>query len=144
MIKRKGSIDIDKIEKLLKSIVKKTNINESVSTDKWNIGSDKSKLNNEEIALLDELAQKLESSSVNGYKYAVQHTYEDFGSGMQWYTVVCYDKKGNSWQILDTKEWLQLMNTGDVEAVYNDVINGKYFQDKESYSTFRALDNLND
>ena len=130
IIKRKESIDIDKIEKLLKSIIKKTNINESISTDKWNIGSDKSKLSDEEIALLDELAQKLESSSVNGYKYAVQHTYEDFGAGMQWYTIVCYDKKGDSWQVLNTKEWLQLMNTGDVDAVYSEVISGEYFQDK--------------
>ena len=130
MIKRKGSIDIDKIEKLLKSIIKKTNINESISTDKWNIGSDKSKLSDEEISFLDELAQKLESSSVNGYKYAVQHTYEDFGAGMQWYTIVCYDKKGDSWQVLNTKEWLQLMNTGDVDAVYSEIVSGDYFQDK--------------
>lgn len=107
---------------------KKQNVNENAS--KWNIGSDKSKLSDEEIALLDELAQKLESSSVNGYKYVVQHTYEDFGAGMQWYTIVCYDKKGDSWQVLDTKEWLQLMNTGDVDAVYNEIINGEYFQDK--------------
>lgn len=107
---------------------KKQNVNENAS--KWNIGSDKSKLSNEEIALLDELAQKLESSSVNGYKYVVQHTYEDFGAGMQWYTIVCYDRKGDSWQVLDTKEWLQLMNTGDVDAVYSEVISGEYFQDK--------------
>lgn len=102
----------------------------TISSDKWNIGSDKSKLSDEEIALLDELAQKLESSSVNGYKYVVQSTYEDFGAGMQWYTIVCYDKKGDSWQVLDTKEWLQLMNTGDVDAVYSEIVSGEYFQDK--------------
>ena len=108
--------------------------------NKWNIGSDKSKLSNEEIALLDELAQKLESSSVNGYKYVVQHTYEDFGAGMQWYTIVCYDKKGDSWQVLDTKEWLQLMNTGDVDAVYSQIVSGEYFQDKLEEAT---LDEMN-
>ena len=102
----------------------------TISSDKWNIGSDKSNLTSGEIALLDELAQKLESSSVNGYKYVVQHTYEDFGAGMQWYTIVCYDKKGDSWQVLDTKEWLQLMNTGDIDAVYSEVVSGEYFQDK--------------
>ena len=107
---------------------KKQNVTENAS--KWNIGSDKSNLTSGEIALLDELAQKLESSSVNGYKYAVQHTYEDFGANMQWYTIVCYSKKGDSWQVLNPKEWLQLMNTGDVDAVYNDVISDEYFQDK--------------
>ena len=110
------------------------------NTNKWNIGSDKSKLNNEEMALLDELAQKLESSSVNGYKYVVQHTYEDFGAGMQWYTIVCYDKKGDSWQVLDTKEWLQLMNTGDVDAVYSEIVSGEYFKDKLEEAT---LDEMN-
>lgn len=129
-LERNGSIEIDKVRRLLKSIIKKNNVNESVATGKWNIGSDKSKLSNEEIALLDELAQKLESSSVNGYKYVVQHTYEDFGAGMQWYTIVCYDKKGDSWQVLDTKEWLQLMNTGDVDAVYSEIVSGEYFKDK--------------
>ena len=49
---------------------------------------------------------------------------------MQWYTIVCYDKKGDSWQVLDTKEWLQLMNTGDVDAVYSQIVSGEHFQDK--------------
>ena len=124
-------------------------VTESISysdknTNKWNIGSDKSNLTSGEIALLDELAQKLEVNSPNGYKYVVQSTYEDFGANMQWYTIVCYDKKGNSWQVLNTKDWLDLMNTGDVDTVYSEVVNGKYFQDKESYSPFKALDNLDD
>lgn len=100
------------------------------NAEKWNIGSDKSNLTSEEMSLLDELAQKLESSSVNGYKYVVQYTYEDFGAGMQWYTIVCYDKKGDRWQVLNTKEWLQLMNTGDIDAVYSEIVSGEYFKDK--------------
>ena len=110
------------------------------NTNKWNIGSDKSNLTSGEIALLDKLAQKLEVNSPNGYKYVVQSTYEDFGAGMQWYTIVCYDKKGDSWQVLDTKEWLQLMNTGDVDAVYSQIVSGEYFKDK---LTEAILDEMN-
>ena len=95
------------------------------NVEKWNIGSDKSKLTAEEMDFLERLAQKLEVNSPNGYKYVVQSTYEDFGANMQWYTVVCYDKKGHSWQVLNTKEWLDLMNTGDVDNIYNEIINNK-------------------
>ena len=112
---------------------KKSNINESIvdAIDlKWNIGSDKSNLTPEELDLLERLAQKLEVNSPNGYKYVTQSTYEDYGSGMRWWNIVCYNKKGHSWQVLNTKEWLDLMNTGDVDKVYQDVINEDYFQDK--------------
>ena len=120
------------------------NFTEQQSKLKWNIGSDKSKLTAEEMDLLEQLAKKLEVNSPNGYKYITKFTYEDFGSGMQWYTVVCYDKKGNSWQVLNTKEWLDLMNTSDIDAVYNEIVNSKYFQDKEIYSPFKTLDSLDD
>ena len=121
-------------------------LNESLdeTAEKWNMGSDKSGLTAEEMDLLDRLAQKLEVNSPNGYKYVVQSTYEDFGANMQWYTIVCYNKKGHSWQVLNTKEWLDLMNTGDVDAVYSEVINGDYFQDKTAKSVFTSLDNLDD
>ena len=99
--------------------------------DTWNIGSDKSNLTPEELDLLERLAQKLEVNSPNGYKHAIQSTYEDYGSGMKWWNIICYNKKGHSWQVLNTKEWLDLMNTGNVDKVYQDVINGDYFQDKQ-------------
>jgi hypothetical protein len=97
----------------------------------WNMGSDKTKLNDEEFELLYELADELTKLSPNHYKYEVKETYEDYGAGMKWYNVICYDKKGNSWQVLNTKEWLDLMNTGDIDSVYQSVVNDKYFQDKQ-------------
>ena len=90
-----------------------------------------SNLTQEELDLLERLAQKLEVNSPNGYKYVIQQTYEDYGAGMKWWNIICYDKRGNSWQVLNTKEWLDLMNTGDVDKVYQDVSNGDYFQDKQ-------------
>ena len=97
----------------------------------WTMGSDKTKLNNEEFELLYALADKLTESSPNQYKYEVKETYEDYGAGMKWYNIICYDKKGNSWQVLNTKDWLDLMNTKDVDKAYQDIINGDYFQDKQ-------------
>ena len=106
-------------------------INENTTIEKWDMGSDKSNLTQEELDLLERLAQKLEVNSPNGYKYVIQQTYEDYGAGMKWWNIICYDKRGNSWQVLNTKEWLDLMNTGDVDKVYQDVVNGDYFQDKQ-------------
>ena len=105
---------------------------EETSKEKWNIGSNKSNLTSEEINKLKELAKMLQDNSPNGWKYTVEKTYEDFGAGMQWYTIICYDNNGNDWQVLNTKEWLDLMNnTSDINTVYNEIINGKYFQDKK-------------
>ena len=118
---------------------------------KWNIGSNKSNLTQEELDLLERLAQKLEVNSPNGYKYAIQSTYEDYGSGMKWWNIICYNKKGHSWQVLDTKDWLDLMNTGDVDRVYDQVISGGYFQDKEkdirdmtAGELFHSMESLDD
>lgn len=99
--------------------------------DSWNMGSDKTMLTNREFELLYNLADKLSKNSPNQYKYEVKLTYEDYDAGMQWYNIICYDKKGNSWQVLNTKEWLDLMNTKDVDSIYDRVISGEYFQDKQ-------------
>ena len=107
------------------------NNNDNDNELKWNIGSDKSNINDEEMSKLEELAKMLQDNSPNNWKYTVEKTYEDFGAGMQWYTIICHDRSGDSWQVLNTKEWLDLMNTGDIEATYSEVINGKYFQDKK-------------
>lgn len=117
-------------------------VKEDKSTMKWNIGSNKLLINDDERELLTELAKKLEDNSPNNYKYKVESTYEDFGAGMQWVTIVCYGK-GSSWQVLNTAEWLDLMNTGDVESVYQSIISDKYFQDKAGEeSWFKLLNKL--
>ena len=108
------------------------NYNKQTMNEDWNIGSNKVVPfgSDEHIKLMD-LAQKLEDNSPNGYKYEVRTTYEDFGANMQWTTIICYDKKGDSWQVLHTKEWLDLANGKSVDEVYQEVTTDKYFQDKE-------------
>lgn len=119
----------------VKSLIS-NNLNESFKNhsnkieEKWNIGSDKSNLTTEEMNKLKDLAKMLQDNSPNNWKYTVEKTYEDFGAGMQWYTIICHDRSGDSWQVLNTKEWLDLMNSDNIKAIYDVVVNGRYFQDK--------------
>lgn len=98
---------------------------------KWNIGSNKLvSVDSEEYSRLVELAKMLTEKSANGYKYEVEQTYEDFGADMQWQNIVCYDKTGSKWQVLNTKEWLDLANAQkSIEQVYDEVVNDEYFRD---------------
>lgn len=113
-------------------------MNESSET-RWNIGSNKVvPFGSDEHLKLIDLAQMLEDNSPNGYKYEVKQTYEDFGANMQWTTIICSDRRGDTWQVLNTKEWLDLANGKSVEEVYNEVVSGQYFQDKE-----KDYDNMN-
>ena len=101
---------------------------------KWNIGSDKLvSTDSEEFARLVDLAKLLQEKSPNGFMYTVEKTYEDFGAGMQWYNIICHNKKGDRWQVLNTKQWLELANGKlTVEQSYDSIIKDEYFQDKIS------------
>lgn len=110
---------------------------------KFNIGSNKLiNPNSETYKKLEELAEKLEENSFKGWKYYVDKTYEDFGSGMQWHNIICDDKKGRTWQVLNTKQWLDLANSGDVDAIYEDVISSEYFKDNEANMTMSDILNM--
>lgn len=137
-------IAIDKYDQInSKNIieVKPSKLKESVE-GKWNIGSNKLvSTDSQEYANLVDLAKLLQERSPNHYEYRVEKTYEDFGAGMQWYTIICDEKNGwGTHQVLNTKQWLDLANTGDVESVYQDIVSNKYFQDTaEKSSIFNKL-----
>lgn len=101
---------------------------------KWNMGSNKLvSTDSEEFARLVDLAKLLQEKSPNGFMYTVEKTYEDFGAGMQWYNIICHNKKGDRWQVLNTKQWLELANGKlTVEQSYDSIIKDEYFQDKIS------------
>ena len=106
-------------------------LTEDVKEEKWNIGSNKLvSVGSKEFMNLMKLAEMLDKNSPNGYSYKVEKTWEDYGADMEWYTVIATNKEGDSYQVLSPKQWLDLANSGDVEAVYQDVIKGEYFQDK--------------
>lgn len=105
--------------------------NKTTIKEEYNIGSNKLlSPDSNEYQKLEELASLFAENSPNQYKYEVKETYEDYGAGMKWHNIICYDRKGNSWQVLNTKEWLDLINGNSVENVYTEVVNGDYFQDR--------------
>ena len=105
--------------------------------EKWNIGSNKLvSVGSKEFMNLMKLADMLEKNSPNGYSYKVGKTWEDYGAGMEWYTIICTDTEGRTHQVLNSKQWIDLANSGDIEAVYQDVIKGKYFNDKALDESF--------
>ena len=122
--------------------VKPSKLKESVE-GKWNIGSNKLiSTDSQEYANLVDLAKLLQERSPNGYEYRVEKTYEDFGAGMQWYTIICDEKNGwGTHQVLNPWEWIYLANTGDVEGTYEDVVSDKYFQDTIEKGKTTALFN---
>lgn len=128
---------------------KHNKLKESVE-GKWNIGSNKLiSTDSQEYANLVDLAKLLQERSPNGYEYRVEKTYEDFGAGMQWYTIICDEKNGwGTHQVLSPREWIYLANTGDVEGTYKEVVSDKYFQDKvkkdRTVSLFKYMDSLED
>lgn len=128
---------------------KNAKLKESVE-GKWNIGSNKLvSTDSQEYANLVDLAKLLQERSPNGYEYRVEKTYEDFGAGMQWYTIICDEKNGwGTHQVLNPAQWIYLANTGDVEGTYQDLIADKYFRDKlktdRTASLFTYMNNLDD
>ena len=131
------------------NIAKNTKLKENTE-GKWNIGSNKLvSTDSQEYANLVDLSKLLQERSPNHYEYRVEKTYEDFGAGMQWYTIICDEKNGwGTHQVLSPREWIYLANTGDIEGTYEDVVSDKYFQDTvekgKTTTLFNYMDSLED
>jgi len=105
---------------------------EESSEPKWNIGSNKLvDRDSVEYQYLEELAARLQEErpyNENGdyVFYEVGRTYEDYGAGMEWYTIIVNDPKSvtGSYQLLYPNQWIRLANTGDVEGVLRTILNG--------------------
>lgn len=105
---------------------------ESSSEPKWNLGSNKL-IDRESVEYhyLEELAARLQEERPYNEDgdyvfYDVARTYEDYGAGMEWYTIIVNDPKSvaGSYQLLYPSQWIKLANTGDVEGVLEDILNG--------------------
>lgn len=68
----------------------------------------------------------LEAQAGSNETYVVDTTYEDYGADMKWVTIIHIDDLANdsSYQLLNPAQWIYLANTGDVEGVYENIING--------------------
>jgi hypothetical protein len=102
--------------------------NKNLTESKWNIGSNKlvSRFS-QEYKNLEKLADMLETQAGPNETYVVDRTYEDYGAGMEWYTIIhiCDLERDDSYQLLSPRQWIYLANTGDVEGVYENIINKK-------------------
>lgn len=109
----------------------KYNLEES-SEPKWNLGSNKLvDRDSVEYHYLEELAARLQEEHPYNEDgdyifYEVARTYEDYGAGMEWYTIIVNDPKSvaGSYQLLYPNQWIKLANTGDVEGVLKDILKG--------------------
>lgn len=109
----------------------KYNLEESAEP-KWNIGSNKLvDRDSVEYQYLEKLAARLQEErpcNEDGDRvfYEVGRTYEDYGAGMEWYTIIVNDPNSivGSYQLLYPNQWIRLANTGDVEGVLEDILRG--------------------
>lgn len=105
---------------------------EESSEPKWNLGSNKLvDRESVEYQYLEELAARLQEERPYNEDgdyvfYEVARTYEDYGAGMEWYTIIVNDPKSvaGSYQLLYPSQWIKLANTGDVEGVLKDILKG--------------------
>lgn len=125
----------------------KYNLEES-SEPKWNIGSNKLvDRDSIEYQYLEELAARLQEERPYNEDgdyvfYEVARTYEDYGAGMEWYTIIVNDPKSfaGSYQLLYPNQWIKLANTGNVEAVLEDILNGSQLNELFDISVNAAVD----
>ena len=125
----------------------KYNLEES-SEPKWNIGSNKLvDRDSIEYQYLEELAARLQEERPYNEDgdyvfYEVARTYEDYGAGMEWYTIIVNDPKSfaGSYQLLYPNQWIKLANTGDVEGVLEDILKGSQLTELFDLSVNAAVD----
>lgn len=121
---------------------------EESSEPKWNLGSNKLvDRDSIEYQYLEELAARLQEEHPYNEDgdyifYEVARTYEDYGAGMEWYTIIVNDPKSfaGSYQLLYPNQWIRLANTGDVEGVLEDILKGSQLTELFDVSVNAALD----
>ena len=69
--------------------------------------------------------------------FTVEETYEDYGAGMKWKTIICTEQEGggdlDSHQVLNPKLWLDIANgTVSTDEAVKEIMNGEYCQFKEA------------
>ncbi len=125
----------------------KYNLEESTEP-KWNIGSNKLvDRDSVEYHYLEELAARLQEERPYNEDgdyifYEVARTYEDYGAGMEWYTIIVNDPKSiaGSYQLLYPNQWIRLANTGDVEGVLEDILKGSQLTELFDISVNASVD----
>ena len=92
-----------------------------------------------EYKRLSAVAELLEATSKNGYRYGVYDVYFDYGQGWLWTTIVAYnptepkDSVLGSWQAINPRQWNEILSADTVESLakcVTDMKSDKYFTDR--------------
>ena len=77
------------------------------------------------------VALKLQERSPNKCKYYVDYTYLDYPR-LAWKTIICMRPNGDSWQVLNPREWqdITLADFKELPSLIEEIVNGKFFLDK--------------
>lgn len=81
-----------------------------------------------------EVAGMLTSTSYNNWAYEVEDCYLDYGQKWMWTTIICYNDKGESHQVLNPAEWVQICNAESEEKlkqIVDEIKSDEYFQDRD-------------
>lgn len=94
----------------------------------------------DEFYLLEDLAYALKKKSPNKHDYFVEDCYLDFGSGWMWTTVVDGSTPGSNVQVLNPRQWLNLINQVQTpEEIADEILNGEYCQDKKNVKSSKKV-----
>lgn len=82
----------------------------------------------EEFKRLQEVAIALTKQSPNNHFYTVRDAYLDYGQDWKWTTII---DTAIEVQILNPRDWLDIVNGTPTSDVVNTLINGDYWPDKD-------------
>jgi hypothetical protein len=81
---------------------------------------------------LIEVAGMLTETSVNDWGYEVEDCYFDYGQKWMWTTIICYCTDGHTIQVLNPREWKEIVNATsqeELKRITEEIKSDEYFQD---------------
>lgn len=109
----------------------------SKSSNQFKCGSERTLNQLEDAQAYDnmvEVAGLLTSTSINNWVYEVEDCYLDYGQRWMWTTIICHDNEGDTHQVLNPAEWVQICNAKsdeELKQIVDSIKADEYFQDRD-------------
>lgn len=109
----------------------------SKSSNQFKNGSERTLNQLEDAQAYDnmvEVAGLLTSTSINNWVYEVEDCYLDYGQRWMWTTIICHDNEGDTHQVLNPAEWVQICNAKsdeELKQIVDSIKADEYFQDRD-------------
>lgn len=109
----------------------------SKSSNQFKSGSERTLNQLEDAQAYDnmvEVAGLLTSTSINNWVYEVEDCYLDYGQRWMWTTIICHDNEGDTHQVLNPAEWVQICNAKsdkELKQIVDSIKADEYFQDRD-------------